>query len=194
MSTKTLAIASGAILVSVVGGYLWLEHDLRRVGAVLAGPASRALGRSVKASAAPVVTSPRELAKPGIPGAHGALTAYPEGSEATKLNDMLVDTWLNGTAASDEIWRDIKGVAQFRGSVLEIPSVSPAHRLDGWGHPFCVSKSGQNLLLVSQGGTGQPIDCRLLKVRMPDQAKVPERKIIDLSEGRLGLFFQFSPD
>lgn len=161
---------------------------MKRATELLAGPLRRSVLGSVKAAAAPSVTSPSSMAKPGVPGAGGALAAYPERSEATQFNDRLVDTWVSGSAASKDIFEKIK-TAQFQGSTLDIPSLSPAQRFDGWGSPFCVKKSGHNLLLVSRGAADWSMDCPSLNVRMPDPLRCHEVRSSNFLMACLVCFF-----
>jgi len=190
MRLKTiLSLVSTVALLGAV--FLWLRFSLERGLDSLARPVSRSLGRSVKASLAPIITARPGIARPAEPNARGALDAYPESSSATEYNDRLLDTWMNGTAARDEILSSIKAT-EFRGGTDQVVSVSPKNRLDGWGHPFCINKSRHELVLISRGAAIRPLDCDSLPIGLLNPSRFPEGRIVELPGGQLGLFFKIA--
>lgn len=180
------------LLLLVVGGYFKMKHDLNRAVGVFANVTQHVIGPSAKAAVAPVVVSPRDIAEPGVVGGHGALGQYPPGSEAADFNSKITDTWVSGMAAGKAVLETTKA-NQMQASALDIPEIPASYRLDGWGNPFCIKKSGPSVLLVIGGPKPtQTESCRTQIIAMPDPVRTPQGKIFRLRGDELGLFLQAS--
>jgi hypothetical protein len=189
---RFLATLFVVLLLLMVGGYFKMKHDLNRAVGVFANAAQHVIGPSAKAAIAPVVVSPRDIAEPGVVGGHGALGQYPPGSEAADFNSKITDTWVSGMAAGKAVLETTKA-NQIQASALDVAEIPASYRLDGWGNPFCIKKSGLTVLVVIAGPKPmQAESCRTQKIAMPDPARTPQGKIIRLTSNELGLFLQAS--
>jgi hypothetical protein len=189
---RFFATLFAVLLLLMVGGYFKMKHDLNRAVGVFANVTQHVIGPSAKAAVAPVVVSPRDVVEPGVVGGHGALGQYPSGSEAAAFNSKITDTWISGMAAGKAVLETTKA-NQMQASALDIPEVPAPYRLDGWGNPFCIKKSGPNVLLVIGGPKpSQAESCQAQKIAMPDPASTPRGKIIRLTGGEMGLFLRAS--
>jgi hypothetical protein len=189
---RFLATFFGVVVLLVVGGYFKMKHDLNRAVGVFANATQHVIGTSAKAAVAPLVVSPNDIVEPGVVGGRGALGQYPPGSKGADFNSKITDTWVSGMAAGKAVLETTKA-NQIQASALDIPEIPAAYRLDGWGNPFCIKKSGPSVLVVIGGPKPmQAESCRAQKIAMPDPARTPQGKIIRLAGDELGLFLRAS--
>lgn len=186
MATKraSLLVVFGAALVLATLGYVLMLNGAKRAADVLFGAGQQSIATSLKAASARNIVYPPEIARSPVPGAEGVLAEYPPDSEATRFNIKLLETWANSAAIGNELLAR-SDLSDFQASSLDIPT-STAHRFDGWGNPFCIKKSGRQILIASDGAKRSSDECRFTKLSLLN-GNVPSGKLTLLPDGRLGM-------
>lgn len=89
----------------------------------------------------------------------------------------LVTTWMHATALMNELSLVNVPVGKVIGSEA-LTEVAASNRDDAWGHQFCVFYDGRKVVVMSNGGNGQPHCDELQQVAKKFASAFREKKLV----------------
>jgi len=182
-------VALGIGLLVVVAGWFLVDYSL---GRALTRANFEPLETMAKAVASDIIVI-RQKGKEAPRRSEGILEAYQRNPEKVQADAKLSQAWFAASSLADAVFKNGPN-GNWVQRADEMATAGTGNRTDPWGHPFCVLRRDDVVVILSAGPAAQATPtCKNVPLEASELARLPRWRMIETPRGTLLLAAEGKP-
>lgn len=182
-------IALGAVLLLAVAGWFLVGYSVRRA---FSKTSFEPLETITKAAASDIVVI-RQKGKETPPLVESYAATYERDPAKVEANAKFSEAWFAAGSLADAVFENGPN-GNWVQRADELPAAVVGNRTDPWGHPFCLLRRDDVVVVLSAGPAAQAAPtCKDIPVKASALAQLPRGRMIETPRGALLLTAEQKP-